>query len=130
MNKFKSRYSPDKNITPAQYLAEIACERRASYLKTNLPVYFWKLDEWRKYYIYQIQIANELLKVYNISAILYALNIDKCKKVFSLKNPMLIDHIKKYKPQVVEKQRIEIDIVTDSTGNRNRKVNILDKLNG
>lgn len=128
MKKFKSRYSPDKHVTPAQYLAEIACERRASYLKTNLPIYFWKLDEWRKYYIYQIQIANELLKIYNISAILYALNVEKCKKVFSLKNQMLIEQIKKYKPQPVGKPQIEIDIILDSTGNRNRKVNILDKL--
>lgn len=129
MRTFKSKYSPDKKITPAQYLAEIACERRASYLKTNLPIYFWKLDNWKQYYIYQIRIANELLKIYDINAILYALNLDKCKTVFSLKSIILIDYIKKYKIPKIEEQQ-DIDIVIDSTGNKNRKINILDTLNG
>lgn len=126
--KFNSKYSPNKKVTPAQYLAEIACERRASSLKTNLPIYFWRLDNWKSYYLYQIKIANELLKTYPVEAILFALKHKDAQRVFSLKNPLIVKLAKQYKKPNVSSEERQIDIVTNSTGKQSRKKNVLDNL--
>lgn len=128
--KYNSKYSPGKKVSPAQYITEIVCERRASSLKSKLPVFFWRLPDWKNYYIYQIRIANELLKTYSEKAILAALNSEKCKTVFSLKNPILIAQIKKYREPKISTQERDREIIIDSTGFNSNKINILDNLNG
>ena len=128
--KYESQYSPGKKVSPAQYITEIVCERRASSLKSKLPVFFWRLPDWKQYYIYQIRIANELLKSYTDKAILHALKLDKCKTVYSLRNPMLIKEIKKYKEPKFSTTEREREIIIDSTGFNSHKTNILDQLDG
>jgi hypothetical protein len=130
MSKYPSKYSPGKKVTPAQYITEIVCERRASSLKTNLPVYFWRLDGWKQYYLFQIKIANELLNTYSENAIINSLNDDACKTVFSLRNPILLKKIKSYKEKKIDTREREREIIVDSTGINKKKKNILDKLNG
>lgn len=128
--KYISKYSPNKKVSPAQYISEIVCERRATSLKTNLPAKFWNNPDWKQYYIFQIKIANELLKTYSDKAILFALNLDKCKTVFSLRNPVLIGYIKQYKEPKIDTSERSRDIITDSIGVQSKKKNILDNLNG
>jgi len=89
--KYPSRYSPGKDVTAPQYIAELICEKRALSLHRDLPIHFWNLDEWKGYYIYQIRLANKLLLKYDCSIILKA--IGEIRNVFSLANPLLTKKI-------------------------------------
>jgi sulfur relay (sulfurtransferase) DsrC/TusE family protein len=93
MEKFKSRYTTtDKDITPAQFLAEKICERIARKNKTVLTDQFWNQTKWKRTFLYQVQIANSLLKIYSWQAILSALK--KNPGVYSLNAKFLDPHIK------------------------------------
>ena len=94
--KFDSEYSPNKQVGPAQYITELICKKRADSFKTELPIFFWRLSEWRLYFQYQIVEANKLLKRYDCISIIQALNDKRSKTVFSLKNPILIKTIEFY----------------------------------
>jgi hypothetical protein len=65
----KSSYNAKRKITPAQRLAEIACERQANLLGKTLIPQFWNTPEWKKRFIDQVRHANELLKIYDFNAI-------------------------------------------------------------
>lgn len=84
---------------PSQYLAEYVCRREANKKKINLPEKFWNLPEWKVKYKKAIIAANKLLKIYDIKAILYAL--EKVKWCYSL-------HLSSIKDFAEEKQ-IELD---------------------
>jgi hypothetical protein len=70
--KYKSRYT-DRLVTVAQYLAELVCERQAKKEKTDLFFHFWQHPRWKRTFLYQVQLANGLLKLYAEEAILTAL---------------------------------------------------------
>jgi hypothetical protein len=89
--KYKSRYT-EKEITVAQHLAEIICERLAQKDKADLPRKFWELTKWKRTFLYQVQLANGLLKLYSEDAILAA--VSKTSKIFSLNAPFLDPIIK------------------------------------
>jgi sulfur relay (sulfurtransferase) DsrC/TusE family protein len=78
---YTSRYT-DKPITVAQYLAERVCERLAQKDKVDLPAKFWNLTKWKRTFLYQVQLANGLLKIYKPEAIVAALR--KQKNIYSL----------------------------------------------
>lgn len=64
-SKYLSKYSPGKYVTCKQFLIETVCENRARYLKMgDLPVQFWKLPEWAKYYASQTRECSKLCKQY------------------------------------------------------------------
>lgn len=82
---FQSRYCTDKaTITPAQYLAERICEKKAASLKLTLPTKFWLTETWKQEFIFQVVYANKLLKQFSIEAILAALKSPKSKYCVSL----------------------------------------------
>lgn len=78
-------------ISPAQFLAEMMCERLATKNKQKLPNRFWEDAFWAKTFKKQIMDANKLLKDHDIHHILKALDSFKCKFVYSLglKNVLL-----------------------------------------
>lgn len=80
-NNYISRYT-DKKISASQYLAERICERLAKKDNTDLPAKFWTLPKWKRTFLYQLQIANGLLKLYRADAIIAALR--KAPRAFSL----------------------------------------------
>ena len=129
--KYPSRYSPGKSVTEAQYIAELMCEKRALSLHRDLPVQFWKLEEWKGYYMYQIRLAYKLLRKYDCSIILKA--IGEIYNVFSLANPLLIKKIKilsSLKP-AVEKDLAggrEVKTVVQSLRKEQKVPNTLNKL--
>lgn len=88
--KYPSRYSPNKQVTAAQYIAELICEKKA---KINgggdLPIQFWKLPKWASFYRQQIVTANGLLRIYSASAIVAALKSNAAYNIFSLRAPHL-----------------------------------------
>jgi hypothetical protein len=94
MPKYISRYSPDKDVTPAQYITELICEKKAAQQDSELPIQFWKLPEWKSYYQFQIMLANKLVKKFPSDAIVRALMDSKAKRYYSLGHPGLKDLIK------------------------------------
>ena len=52
--KFISRYSNNKEVSAAQYIVELICEKKAKLEKKDLHYRFWLTKEWEKYYKNQI----------------------------------------------------------------------------
>lgn len=93
MLKFKSKYTEaTKEISPAQYIAEIICERIAAKDKDQLPVKFWSTEKWKKIFMRQVFAANGLLKIYHPLSVIYALRQNP--KTYSLHVAWLNEDIK------------------------------------
>lgn len=72
-------------ITPAQWLAENMCSRKARSEGNDLPSKFWNgSDYWKGQLKLQLKHANDLLKEYDVSLIVEVLNKPEVKKVYSL----------------------------------------------
>jgi hypothetical protein len=67
---YPSKYAPGKFVTPAQYINELVCEQAAKREGRELPLYFWKHEEWQKYWGGQVRIINNLLKKYSPKVII------------------------------------------------------------
>ena len=76
---FTSMFGADSQITAAQYIAEILCNRsyQNGNLNINLPDKFWKEEEWARYFRGQITMINKLLKDYHIVALLKTLREER-----------------------------------------------------
>lgn len=82
---YKSKYGDsDKNISAAQYLAEVMCERQAKKNRQQLGAKFWNSVQWKKEYKKQLFLARQLLNTYSDSAIFAALNTKSGKYIYSL----------------------------------------------
>lgn len=130
--KFPSKYSNGKEVTPAQYLAELICERLAKKKKKDLHYRFWLSPDWEKEYKGQITAANKLLSRFDIKYIIAALSTYHGQKIYSLRAPHLADIITREsnKPQpsveTVDVPKIQRNIQT--YGRNNIKHSIVDKL--
>lgn len=92
--KFISKYSNDKEVTPAQYITEMICEKKAKSDKLDLHYKFWTSKKWAAYYRNQIATANKLVKEFDPIAIVKALNNPKAQRMYSLRAPFFRDIIK------------------------------------
>jgi len=130
-NKYLSKYSNGKNVTAAQFITEIICERIAKKDKKDLHYRFWLSQDWEKQYKGQIGSANKLLKKYEAKDIIDALLSSKGAKIYSLRAPHLsdiIENIAKNRPkQVTTKKTVERNFLQEGKSNTSKK-NILDKL--
>lgn len=88
-NKYPSKYSNGKDVSAAQYITELICEKKAKLSKEDLHAKFWLTKKWAAYYRNQIATANKLVKKYNPKAIVRALNNSKAAKIYSLRAPHL-----------------------------------------
>jgi hypothetical protein len=95
-DKYLSKYSNGKEVSPAQYITEIICERKAVTEKSDLHYRFWIQKKWAAFYRNQIGSAHKLLQRYPAKAIIRALQSDKGKKIYSLRAPHL--------PAMIEQQ--------------------------
>jgi hypothetical protein len=66
--------SKAKKQTQGQLLAQIMCERLAKKNGKKLPSNIWSDPDWKKFLVFQISLANGLLKIYDYNDILEALN--------------------------------------------------------
>lgn len=94
-DKYPSKYSNGKTVSPAQYITEIICENKAKLNKEDLHYRFWLNKKWSAYYRNQIASANKLLEKYQPEAVVAALRSDMAKKIYSLRAPHLIAIIEK-----------------------------------
>lgn len=88
--KYPSKYSNGKQVSAAQYITEMICEKKAKLNKQDLHFRFWVNKEWSRFYRDQISSANKLLKKYSDTAVVKALNNPKAQKIYSLRAPFLI----------------------------------------
>lgn len=107
-SKYQSRHGGGW-ITPAQFLAELMCERFAKKNGQDIPPKFWYKEPWKKEFFKQLSIANRLLEKYDPAIISKALRSPEGKKIFSLGAPWLkklIDY-EEYKFKEVNIEKIE-----------------------
>lgn len=108
-SKYPSHYSPGGFCTFAQLIVELICEAKARVEQKALPLQFWKLPEWAKYYKSQVRTANKLAKTYHETAILRVLREPKNSKTYSLNAKWLIPQfaVEHNKCLLAEKVQIE-----------------------
>jgi hypothetical protein len=99
-DKYISKYSNGKEVSQAQFITEIICERKAQKDRLDLHYRFWVHNKWAAFFRNQIGSAHKLLKTYSAKAIIRALNTDQGKKIYSLRAPHL--------PAIIEQQEINI----------------------
>jgi len=131
--KYPSRYSNGKDISAAQYITEIICEKKAKLDSLDLHFRFWLNKKWSAFYKNQIATAYKLLKKYDANAIIRALNDAKSVKIYSLRAPMLepiIEHHQKILSAENTEITKEYERKTDELifGKKSNKKNIISKL--
>jgi hypothetical protein len=99
-SSYQSRYSPGEWVTPAQYIIEYVCENAAQYSGKDLPLRFWKNEEWQKFFVSQTRAANRLLKKYKSRSIISAI---KKKRLRSL--------LPKWVEGVIQKEENELNVL-------------------
>lgn len=130
--KYPSKYSNGKEVSAAQYITELICEKKAKKDSRDLHYRFWVNKEWEKYYRDQIASAHKLLKKYPEVAIIRALNNPQTSKIYSLRAPHLPPIIEQ-EVKKLESQNTDISINTErktniSFGVSNKSRNIISKL--
>ena len=110
-SRYDSRYSPDRKVTAAQYIIELICEKKAKTEGKDLPIKFWNLPEWEKFFKMQLRKCHSLLKQYHEKAIIRALMDFGAVRIYSLHAPWLIPIIEKYQKIVL----LEIAKIDKST---------------
>lgn len=93
--KLPSKYT-DKEITPAQYLAELMCSRKYNKQGVVLPKKFWSDERYRKEFLFQKRNADQLLAIYEFSDILASLQDKRGVAIHSLSAKWLDPIIKEY----------------------------------
>ncbi len=97
-SRYPSRYSPDGWVHAGQYITELICEKKAKADGVGeLPLKFWELKDWLKFYRYQITLANKLIKQYGEHVIISALKDKRMWKTWSLRSSFLTKVIEEYK---------------------------------
>tara|TARA_R110002020_G_scaffold162955_3_gene348899 strand:+ start:4314 stop:4733 length:420 start_codon:yes stop_codon:yes gene_type:complete len=132
MTKYPSRYSNDKKVTAAQYLAELMCERQAQKNKKELPKQFWNLPHWSKKFKSQLFAAYGLLKLYDEAAIIKAVKSKEARNIYSLRAPTLDDIIKEHQHrlQLDKSKPKDISIVRKDVNAKPRQYRVEDNILG
>jgi hypothetical protein len=126
-SRYPSKYAPKGWVTPAQYIIEMICEKKALSEGRALSLQFWNNEEWAKFFKEQTRQANGLLKHYSDKAIIRALQDRRTKTTYSLRAPWLLPIIQEYQKVVeAEDKRIAeakpTEVMSPSTNNTNIRV--------
>ena len=132
-SRYRSRYSPRGYVHAAQYIAELICEKKAQNDKKELPLRFWELPDWKKYYRYQITLANKLIKEYGEYAVISGLRDNRTYKTYSLRSQWLVRVIAEYKEKAEIARQIAQEVSYDfkekkSFDSNNKKKSVVSKL--
>ena len=125
MIKYKSLFSPGKEISAAQYIVEILCKNKAAAIKITLPSRFWVLPEWAQFYKMQIVKASSYLEKYH-EAIL--IKIIKQKNIYSLYAKWIDKEFDKETQITLELaksiQDIQYERITKSVGKQSKEIDL------
>jgi hypothetical protein len=116
---FPSRYSPEKEVTVAQYIVELVCENYAKkFGKGELPIHFWRQNEWKKRFRMQSIRVSQLLKKYHQDAVI---EIVKSKRIWNLFPKWIAEEIEKINDRCVkaaeQKRQREVEEIDRSAKN-------------
>jgi hypothetical protein len=131
--KYPSKYSNGKQVSAAQFITEIICEKKAKIDKKDLHYRFWLNKEWAGFYRNQIATANKLVKEFDAKAIIRALGSAEANKVYSLRAPNLKQIIQR-EQAIVDNESNELTLSIDRKEkqsfrkNEIKKTSILSKL--
>lgn len=103
-SRYESKYGGGY-VSPAQYIAEMVCERIAKKNKKDLPIKFWSTAAWKRSFLTNVLAANSLLKLYQPKAIIAALR--KAYNVYSLRAPWLDDLFKEEQEKLDNLKTVE-----------------------
>lgn len=131
--KYPSKYSNGKDVSAAQYITELICEKRAKINNQDLHYRFWTTKTWATYYKNQIASAHKLLSKYSDTAIVKALNGKGAEKIYSLRAPHLVAMIEREQKILDTSNKtlsIEIDRKTNKVFRKSNTINnsIISKL--
>jgi hypothetical protein len=127
--KYKSKYSPGKEVTEAQYILEIVCEKKADFEKTNLPLRFWNVPPWDGFFRRNIRQVHKLLKQFSGKAILNAMNRREWQKSYSVFTPRFFKLIQEEQDKLDDEKAVEqVSINRDTLDNKPRKIQKKDTL--
>ena len=104
--KYISRYSNNKEVSEAQYITELICEKKAKLNKEDLHYRFWISKKWSAFFRNQIATAHKLLNKYDSKSIIAALLDKKAERIFSLRAPHLVD--------IIEQKRKELQNINNT----------------
>lgn len=112
-SRYPSKYAPKGYVTPAQYIIELVCEKKALSEGRALSLKFWDNPTWATFFKTQLRKCHALLKKYSDKAIIRALQDNRTKKTYSLHAPWLLPIIEEHQQIVsAEEKRIsEIKVV-------------------
>ncbi len=108
--RYKSRFATDLWISDSQYLAENMVDRIARKEKQELPLRFWEIDRWKRHFMLQLRLANGILKLYSIEAIIKALRSKQGKGIYSLGANWLDPLVKVEQDKIDEQLRKQSEI--------------------
>lgn len=101
----------------AQYIANLLCENSAAKSGADLPEDYWKIDEWRKFFVWQVTIAHRFLREYEFDTVVTFI---KQKNIYSLAAGWIVDALLKFKP--IKYEQVTIEMVDKSLGRINKDI--------
>lgn len=138
--KYKSLFGAKGLITASQYLAERIILKRIHKKGLSLPDRFWASGDiqykyWKNILISEKIKADKLLKKYDESCVIKALESHECKVILSLQNKKIyrvaseLQKVKDTKEKVKEKVNIESVPVSSLPRKKTGKKSIIGRLN-
>lgn len=126
-SRYHSRYRGGY-VSASQYIAELICEKKASCDKKELPVKFWFVGEWKKFYSFQVVLASRLLKTFEPKAIIMALMRKESYKTYSLGSPFIKKLIQEEQTKLDNAEEVEATKFEDIDINAVPQHNVKTKL--
>lgn len=118
---FDSKYS-DCKINTAKFLVEMICEHRANKNKEILTKKFWQHPQWKKTYVVQIQMAYNLLNIYDEALLV---KLVRQYKILTLNSKFLESKLEeestKIKPAIISKSEQIVESQRPLKTNKTRK---------
>lgn len=109
-SKYQSLYGGGF-VTSAQILSEIMCARMAKSNRSFLPFNFWNIPEWSTTFLWQLRLANKILKEFHESVVSRVLRSKQGIHFLSLTNkqmlPMLKIEQKKYDAEIKRLEELQ-----------------------
>jgi len=121
---YKSKYCHEgKEVSAAQYLAELMCERVARQKNVELPDRFWQADKWNTIFRRHITQCLRLLKLFSEESVVKAFHDDRTKDFISFGNPLFKSIIRQYEKEreAKLKQPLEKTVIETEGGSIQRK---------
>lgn len=113
-SRYLSRYAVNTWVAPAQYIAELVCEKAAKKNNEVLPLQFWQAQPWKNTFVRQAALAAKLLQTFHVTDIINS--IEECKGLTSLASPFLKSILKKkYEVRQRELAKVVETVPTQTT---------------